>query len=71
METTKTVSVGALILAAILSVIIAFAWGALFAWAADGPIGNILGREVAFKDVWIVSSLCLIFFSSVVNRGTT
>ena len=71
MKTTKTFSLGALILAAILSVIIAFAWGALFAWAADEYIGNILGREVAFTDVWVVSSLCLIFFSSVVNRETT
>lgn len=68
---TKTVSLGALILAAILSVIIAFAWGALFAWVVDDHIGNILGREVAFTDVWIVSSLSMIFFSSIVNRGTT
>lgn len=68
---TKTVSVGALILAIILSVIIAFAWGALFAWVVDDHIGNILGREVAFTDVWIVSSVSLVFFSSIVNRGTT
>lgn len=67
---TSTVSVGALILAAILSVIIAFAWGALFTWAVDEHIGNILGREVAFTDVWIVSSLSLVFFSSIVNRGS-
>ena len=67
---TKTVSLGALILAAILSVIIAFMWGALFAWAVDEHIGNILGREVAFTDVWIASSLSLVFFSSIVNRGS-
>lgn len=68
---TETASVGALILAAILSVIIAFAWGALFTWAVDEHIGNILGREVAFTDVWIVSSLSLVFFSSIVNRSST
>lgn len=68
MKTTKTFSLGALVLAAILSAIFAFAWGALFAWAVDERIGNILGREVAFTDVWIVSSLSLVFFSSIVNR---
>lgn len=62
---------GALLVAGILMALSAAVWGALFAWVVDGPIGNILGREVAFKDVWIVSFTCLIYFSSIVNRGTT
>lgn len=56
---------------AILTVISAAAWGALFAWVVDEHIGNIIGREVAFGDVWIISFMCLIYFSSIVNRGST
>lgn len=58
----------AAILAAILAVFASFMWGALFAWVVDGHIGNILGREVAFTDVWIVSSLSLMYFSSIASR---
>lgn len=71
MKTTKTVSVGAFLLAIILSALSALLWGALFAWAVDEHIGNILGREVAFTDVWIVSFMSLVFFSSIVNRSST
>lgn len=62
---------GSVLLAGILTVISAFAWGALFAWVVDDHIGNILGREVSFGDVWIVSFMCLVYFSSIVNRGST
>lgn len=55
----------------LVAAISAFAWGALFAWVVDDHIGNILGREVAFFDIWIISAMALIYFSSIVNRGTT
>lgn len=49
----------------------AFVWGAVFAWVIDDHISNILGRDVAFVDVWVISFMSLIYFSSIVNRGST
>lgn len=62
---------GSLIGAVLLTGLSALLWGALFAWVVDEHIGNLLGREVAFIDVWIISFMCLIYFSSIVNRETT
>ena len=58
---------GSLILTTLLGALSALVWGALFAWIVDEHIGNILGREVAFIDVWVISFMCLVYSSSIVN----
>lgn len=62
---------GSVLVAVLLTALSALLWGALFAWVVDEHVGNLLGREVAFTDVWIISFMSLIYFSSIVNRSST
>ena len=47
----------------LLSLLLYAAYGALFAWGLQIPLENILNQEIQYRDLFMVATLTLVFFT--------
>lgn len=59
----KPIPLGAVFAGLLLSLFVYAIYGALFAWAVQHPLENILDKEIRYWDLFLVAVLSLAFIT--------